>query len=94
MAWFDVMSAVETKPQEVFQKVGKNLGQKGEAFAKDYAGLKKGDIAMQQKIFLSGRLPDAIAQMAELLKSDPRPGRMLRQDVEINTEIVTKAINE
>jgi NitT/TauT family transport system substrate-binding protein len=35
--WFDVMSAVETKPQEVFQKVGKNLGQKGEAFAKDYA---------------------------------------------------------
>jgi len=94
MAWFDVMSAVETKPQEVFQKVGKNLGQKGEAFAKDYAGLKKGDIAMQQKMFLSGRLPQAIAQMAELLKSDPRAGRMSRQDVEISTEIVTKAINE
>jgi hypothetical protein len=27
--------------------------------------------------------------MAELLKSDPRPGRMPRQDVEINTELVT-----
>ena len=88
------MSAVEKKPKVVFQKVGKNLGQKGEAFAKDYAGLKKGDIAMQQKMFLSGRLPEAIAQMAELLKSDPRGGRMPRQDVEISTEIVTTAINE
>lgn len=93
-ALFDVMSAVETKPQEVFQKVGKNLGQKGKAFAKDYAGLKKGDIAMQQQIFLCGRLPKAIAQMAKLLKSDPRAGRMPRQDVEINTEILTKAIKE
>ena|SRR6476469_5920441 len=94
MAWFDIMSAVETKPKEVFQKVGKSLGQKGEAFAKDYAGLKKGDIAMQQKMLLSGRLPKAIAQMAELLKSDPRAARIPRQDVEINTELVTTAIKE
>ncbi|MEG3953376.1 MULTISPECIES: ABC transporter substrate-binding protein [unclassified Microcoleus] len=94
MAWFDIMSAVETKPNEVFQKVGKSLGQKSEAFAKDYAGLKKGDIAMQQQMFKSGRLPEAIAQMAKLLKSDPRGGRIPRQDVEINTEIVTTAINE
>jgi NitT/TauT family transport system substrate-binding protein len=94
MAWFDLMSAVETKPNVVFQKVAQKLGQKGEAFAKDYAGLKKGDIAMQQQMFKSGRLPEAIAQMAELLKSDPRAGRMPRQDVEINTEIVTTAIEE
>ncbi|MEG4214883.1 ABC transporter substrate-binding protein [Microcoleus sp. Pol14C6] len=94
MAWFDIMSAVETKPNVVFQKVAQNLGQKGEAFAKDYAGLTKGDIAMQQKMFLSGRLPEAMAQMAELLKSDPRAGKIPRQDVEINTEIVTTAINE
>jgi len=94
IAWFDIMSAVETKPNVVFQKVAQNLGQKGEAFAKDYAGLKKGDIAMQKQMFKSGRLPEAIAQMAELLKSDPRAGRMPRQDVKINTEIVTTAINE
>lgn len=94
IAWFDIMSAVETKPNVVFQKVAQNLGQKGEAFAKDYTGLKKGDIAMQKQMFKSGRLPEAIAQMAELLKSDPRAGRMPRQDVKINTEIVTTAINE
>ncbi len=85
---------METKPNQVFQKVDKNLGQNGEAFAKYYAGLKKGDITMQQKMFLSGRLPEAIAQMAKLLKSDPRPGRMPRQDLEINTELVTTAIDE
>lgn len=94
IAWFDIMSAVEKKPNVVFQKVAQNLGQKDEAFAKDYAGLKKGDIAMQKQMFKSGRLSEAIAQMAELLKSDPRAGRMPRQDVEINTEIVTTAINE
>ncbi|MGB8687419.1 MAG: ABC transporter substrate-binding protein [Microcoleus sp.] len=94
MAWFDLMSAVETKPKVVFQKVAQKLGQNGEAFAQDYAGLKKGDIAMQQQMFKSGRLPEAIAQMAELLKSDPRAGRMPRQDVEINTELVTTAIEE
>ncbi|MDB9513064.1 ABC transporter substrate-binding protein [Kamptonema animale CS-326] len=93
-AWFDIMSAVEIKPKEVFQKVANNLGQKGEDFAKDYAGLKKGDIAMQQQMFESGRLPEAIAQMAKLLKSDPRAGRMPRQDVEINTELVTTVIKE
>jgi hypothetical protein len=32
--------------------------------------------------------------MAELLKSDPRAERMPRQDVEINTELVTTAIEE
>jgi NitT/TauT family transport system substrate-binding protein len=94
MAWFEMMSDVETKPQEVFEKVGKNLGQKSEVFAQDYAGLKKGDIAIQEQMFKSGRLPEAIAQMAKLLKSDPRAGRMPRQDVEINTELVTAAIKE
>jgi NitT/TauT family transport system substrate-binding protein len=94
LAWFDIMNAVQTKPTVVFNQVGKSLGQQGEAFAKDYAGLKKGDIAMQKQMFKSGRLPEAIAEMAELLKSDPRAGRMPRQDVEINTEIVTTAINE
>ncbi|HLO49188.1 MAG TPA: ABC transporter substrate-binding protein [Kamptonema sp.] len=94
MAWLDLMSALETKPKIVFQKVAQNLGQQSEAFAKDYGGLKKGDIAMQQQMFKSGRLSEAIAQMAQLLKSDPRAGRMPRQDVEINTELVTTAIEE
>lgn len=91
-AWFDLMSAVETQPDDVFQQVAEQIGQQGEAFASDYAGLKKGDIPMQEQMFQSGRLPEAIGQMAELLKSDPRAGRTPRQDVEINAELVTAAI--
>lgn len=46
-------------------------------------------------MFKSGRLLDAIAQMAELLKSDPWAGRRSpRQDVEINIKLVTIAIEK
>jgi NitT/TauT family transport system substrate-binding protein len=91
-AWLDIMHAVDTQPDEVFEIVGAQLGQTGDEFASDYAGLKKGDIAMQQQMFESGRLAEAIAQMSEMLKSDPRAGRMPRQDVEIKGDIVQAAI--
>jgi NitT/TauT family transport system substrate-binding protein len=93
-SWFDVMQAVETKPTEVYDQVGKAVGQTGVSFGQDYAGLKKGDIPMQQRMFQSkSRLREAIAQMAQLLKADPRSGRVPREDVEINAELVTSAIS-
>jgi len=92
-AWFDVMHAVGTKPSEVFEQVGKQLGQNGASFAKDYAGLTKGDIAMNQRMFQSqGRLKEAAKLLPQLLREDPRPGRITRTDVEINAELVTAAI--
>lgn len=92
-AWFDIMQAIETTPDRVFDTVGKHLKQDGKAFGSDYAGLKKGDIAMQQQMFQSGnRLKQAIAQMSQLLQNDPRAGRLARQDLEINPEPVTAAI--
>lgn len=93
-SWFDVMQAVDTKPTEVYDRVGQALGQTGASFGQDYAGLKKGDVAMQQRMFQSdSRLRAAIAQMTELLKADPRSGRVPREDVEINAELVTSAIS-
>lgn len=93
-SWFDVMQAIDTKPTEVYDQVGKALGQPGASFGGDYAGLKKGDVAMQQRMFQSdSRLREAIAQMTELLKADPRSGRVPREDVEINAELVTSAIS-
>lgn len=94
LAWFDLMHAVETKPTEVFKVVGQKLGQSGESFRQDYTGLHKGDMAMQARMFKrERRLPEAIAQMAELLKADPRAGRIPRNDVDINTELVSKAMS-
>ncbi|MGA7937700.1 MAG: ABC transporter substrate-binding protein [Kovacikia sp.] len=93
--WFEVMNAVDTKPKEVFQQVGKVLNQNGESFASDYSGLKKGDIAMQKQMFQTeGRLQAATKQLIHLLEEDPRHGHIARKDVEIDPEPVTAAIKE
>lgn len=91
--WFDAIAAVETKPQEVFASVAKQLGMTTEAFAEDYKGLKKGDLEMNQRMFEGGRLQDAYQKTRELLLSDPRHGRGIRNDIEINGELVKKASN-
>jgi NitT/TauT family transport system substrate-binding protein len=93
LAWFDVMHAVETKPKEVFNTVGKKLGQSGEAFASDYAGLKKGDMTLNRRMFApAGRLYSAKAEIIQLLKADRRHGRVVRQDVEINGTLINEAM--
>lgn len=95
LTWFDLMHAVETKPTQVFRTVGQKLGQTEESFSRDYAGLNKGDMAMQQRMFKQQkRLQKAIAQMAELLKTDPRAARILRPDVDVNAELVTAAMEQ
>ena len=95
LAWFDLMHAVETKPDEVFEVVGKQLGQSRESFASDYAGLKKGDIAMNQRMFEpQGRLQEAKEQIIQLLRQDSRHSRIIREDIEIDAEPVTAAIEE
>jgi NitT/TauT family transport system substrate-binding protein len=91
-AWLDVMYAVETKPKEVYTKVAQLLKQTPEAFASDFSGVKKGDIAMQKQMFNQNRLQEAMIQMNQLLQSDPRAGRLPRQDIEINAELITTAI--
>ncbi|MBE9180016.1 ABC transporter substrate-binding protein [Oculatella sp. LEGE 06141] len=91
--WLDVMYAIDTKPTEVYEVVGQQLGQSGEAFAADFNGLQKGDIAMQEKMFRSpDGLKAAITQISQLLRTDPRAGRLPREDVDINPELVTAAI--
>jgi NitT/TauT family transport system substrate-binding protein len=93
LAWFDVMHAVETQPTKVFDTVGKKLGQSGASFARDYAGLKPGDITLNQRMFAAdGRLNSAKAEIVQLLQSDPRHGRVIRQDVEIDGTLVNEAI--
>lgn len=91
--WFEAIKAVETKPQEVFASVAKQLGMTTEAFAEDYKGLKKGDIAMNRRMFEGGRLQEAYQKTRELLLSDSRHGRDIRNDIEINGELVKKASN-
>ncbi|PZV18383.1 MAG: nitrate ABC transporter substrate-binding protein [Leptolyngbya sp.] len=93
--WLDVMHAVDVEPKAVYEQVGQQIGQSGASFGSDYAGLKKGDIPLQKRMFQSqDRLKQAIAQMSQLLKDDPRAGRAAREDIEINAEPVTAAIED
>jgi NitT/TauT family transport system substrate-binding protein len=93
LAWFDVMYAVETQPNEVFNIIGKQLGQSGKSFASDYAGLQRGDIALNQRMFQTGsRLNSAKTQIIQLLQADPRHGRIIQQDAEIDPTLINAAI--
>ncbi|MBE9040071.1 ABC transporter substrate-binding protein [Oscillatoriales cyanobacterium LEGE 11467] len=94
LTWFDLMEAVETQPETVFASAAKQLGQNPEDFKSDYSGLKKGDIVMNRRMFESqGRLWKATQQIADWLREDTRHGRIIREDVEINAEPVTAAID-
>jgi NitT/TauT family transport system substrate-binding protein len=64
-------------------------------FASDYAGLKKDDRALNQRMVASeGRFKSARAEIIQLLKADPRHGRVIQQGVEIDATLVNEAIAE
>jgi NitT/TauT family transport system substrate-binding protein len=92
LAWFDLMQTLESKPETVFSQVSQQLNQSPESFAQDYRGLKKGDIAMNQRMFPGGRLDEAAQQLKQLLHSDPRHSRVLRDDFQSDSELITAAI--
>lgn len=89
--WFDVMKDLDNKPQEVFSAVAQRLGTKVEIFQADYQGLKKGDLKMNQRMFAGGRLKESAQQIYQMLIADPRHGRIVRKNVELNPEPLQKA---
>ena len=60
LAWFDLIREIDLQPHVVFSSVAEQFGQTQESFAKDYSGLKKGDIEMNRRMFVeNGRLQKA-----------------------------------
>ncbi len=93
LAWFDIMHAVETEPEKVFATVAQRLNQNPESLAKDYTGLKKGDIPMQKRMFhTGGRLEEAMKEIAQLLKQNQRFSRKIGEDIKINAQLLNTAI--
>ncbi|WP_416671012.1 ABC transporter substrate-binding protein [Egbenema bharatensis] len=92
--WLDVMQAIDTTPDTVFAAVGEALGQSGESFGSDYAGLKKGDVVMQQQMFQQDGLKTASTSLIQLLEADPRHGRIPRNDIEFSAEPLSLALEE
>lgn len=93
LSWFDIMQAVESTPDQVFQAVAAELEQAPEDFAADYAGLKKGDIAMHEEMFLGAKRLETLRQaMIRFLEQDTRHGRVVREDLELNAAPIEAAI--
>jgi NitT/TauT family transport system substrate-binding protein len=94
LAWFDAIQDVKNKPELVFAAIAKRTNQTPEAVAKGYSGLKKGDIALNKRMFdKNGRLEAIIGEAQRLLREDPRHGRVIRDDVEIASEPLMQAIS-
>ena len=95
LGWLDIMHAIETNPDEVFQVVGEKLDQTKEEFAADYAGVLKGDMEQNKKILQKESFLNSIQKLTQLLREDERHGRNVQEDVfEVNKEIITSAIKE
>lgn len=93
VGWFDIMHAVDINPDKVFKQVSEELGQTTELFDRNYARLKKGDIAMNERLFKYGSpLIQKTRKIIKFLYNDSRHGKIIRKDVEITTEQVNDAI--
>lgn len=93
LAWFDAIQDVEKNPNLVFGAIANQTNQTLEAVAKGYSGLKKGDIALNQRMFeKNGRLESIIADSQRLLLEDTRHARVIRNDVEIAPDPLMEAI--
>ena len=90
--WFEIMDAIDANPDLVFATVDKELGLPPGTFKQDYQGLKKGDRAMNQRMLIDGRLNDVAQQTHQLLSEDPRHGRIIRNDVKINGDLFSQAL--
>ena len=91
LAWFDAIQALQSNPDEVFTIIAEQIDQTSESFAQDYAGLKQGNIAMNQKMF-AGHLDKAKEQIIHLLQEDPRHSRVIREDVVFDARPLNTAI--
>ena len=95
LAWFDAIHAVETSPDRVFESIGKQLKLTKETVAKDYSGLKKGDILMNKRMFApNGRLLEATKESSKLLREDLRHGRVIRDEIDFDPDPLLTAIKD
>jgi NitT/TauT family transport system substrate-binding protein len=71
LVWFDVMHALEREPDQVYADAGAAIGVDAATFARSYAGVKKGDRALNRRMFIEGGLRHALVTAVEVLRHSP-----------------------
>ncbi|MEM7261333.1 MAG: ABC transporter substrate-binding protein [Planctomycetota bacterium] len=69
--WLDVMHAVETRPEVVYRTVASRLGQSAGSFARDYAGLRRGDRDLNRRLIQERELNLRLPKIRSLLDRTP-----------------------
>jgi len=93
LAWFDAIHDVEIQPDIVFKSIARQTSQTILSVEKGYAGLEKGNISLNKRMFKqNGRLQEAIQESKSLLRKDLRHGKVIRDNLEIDSEPLMKAI--
>jgi NitT/TauT family transport system substrate-binding protein len=91
--WLEVMDIVHQHPQEVFEVVGRELGQSPTVFAAGFEGMHHGDRALNQKMLVDDGLYGIVYQIQKLLLDDVRHGLIVRNDVVINSQLFSEAVS-
>lgn len=91
LVWFDIMHALETQPDKVYDSARKAADTDAATFARAYAGLKRGDRELNRRMFSEGRLSLVLAAHTELMRTY-LPSEPLRTDVAIASELIMTAL--
>ncbi|AIE72854.1 Urea carboxylase-related ABC transporter, periplasmic substrate-binding protein [Synechocystis sp. PCC 6714] len=90
--WFQVMEAVETNPQEVFTVVAEKLDIPVEVFARGFEGMIHGDRILNEEMLVQGRLKSVVGRIRQLLLESCRHGLILRENVLVNSQLFSRAV--
>lgn len=95
LAWLDIMQAIDEAPDAVFQTVGEVLGQPAEEFARDYAGLIKGDAALNRRQFgPNGTIYSLYDRMERMVGLFPSYPIALNRDITFDGDLILGAVEE
>ena len=91
LVWFDIMYDLEIRPDQVYANAGAAIGVDTETFARNYAGLQRGDRDLNREMFDQGRLRRTIEAQAKLLRTYPS-GSMARADLIVSSDCLAEAL--
>ncbi|MDF1880368.1 ABC transporter substrate-binding protein [Sulfurimonas sp. MAG313] len=65
LVWFDLMQVLEDEPHKVLDLVGRHI--ENPFFSSDYAGLKAGTFALNNRMFTDNHLSDSLDKVTEMV---------------------------
>ena len=91
LVWFDIMHDLETRPDQVYANASAAIGLDAETFARNYAGIERGDRDLNLEMFDQGRLLRTIEAQTALIRTHPL-GSAVRSDLVVPSGFLAAAL--